>query len=81
MHKNIQFPVPIFINREGKWFVAECPILNLATQGRTEKEVKENMKDLLVDYLRDEDTPKNFLKQFQSPTLTYIPVAVPANLL
>lgn len=81
MLKNIQFPVPIFINREGKWFIAECPSLNLATQGKTEKEVRENMKELLQDYLRDEDTPKNFLRQFHSPTLTYIPIAVPVNLL
>ena len=81
MFKTIQFPVPIFINREGKWFVAECPVLDLATQGKTEKEVRGNMKELLQDYLRDADTPKDFLKQYYSPTLTYILVAVPANLL
>lgn len=81
MLKKVQFPVPIFINREGKWFIAECPVLNLATQGKTEKEARENMKELLQDYLRDEDTPKDFLRQFYSRTLTYIPVAIPANLL
>ena len=81
MVKNIQFPVPLFINREGKWFVAECPLLNLATQGKTEKEVRENMKELLQDYLQDADTPKDFLKQYYPPILTYIPVAVPTSLL
>lgn len=47
----IQYPFPVFILKEGKWFVAECSILNIATQGRTEKEIKENMKDLIQEYL------------------------------
>ena len=81
MSKTIQFPIPIFINREGKWLVAECPILNLATQGKTEREVKSNMSELIQDYLRDPDTPKGVFKQFRSPTLTYIPVPVPSSLL
>jgi len=33
MKKLIQFPFPIFITKEGKWFVAECPVLGIATQG------------------------------------------------
>jgi predicted RNase H-like HicB family nuclease len=49
--KMIQFPFPVFILKEGKWFVAECPILNIATQGRTEKEVSENIKDLIQECL------------------------------
>jgi predicted RNase H-like HicB family nuclease len=77
----IQFPIPIFINREGKWFVAECPLLNVATQGRTEKEVRENMKDILQEYLRDIGTPKEFLKKLNSPSLTYVSVPVPSRLL
>jgi len=38
---------PVLISKEGKWFVACCPILDIATQGRTEEEVKENMVDLI----------------------------------
>jgi len=53
-----QVPLPIIITRENKWFVASCPILDVATQGKTEKEVKENMADLINDYLNDPDTPK-----------------------
>ena len=30
--------VPIFITKEGEWFVACCPMLDIATQGRTEEE-------------------------------------------
>jgi predicted RNase H-like HicB family nuclease len=54
----IQLPLPILITKENKWFVASCPILDIATQGKKEKEVKENMADLINDYLNDPDTPK-----------------------
>jgi len=56
-------PLPVIITKEGKWFVACCPILDLATQGKTEKEVKENMKDLIDDYLSDPDIARS---QFSS---------------
>jgi predicted RNase H-like HicB family nuclease len=54
----VQVPLPILITKEKKWFVASCPILDIATQGKTEKEVKENMVDLINEYLSDPDTPK-----------------------
>jgi predicted RNase H-like HicB family nuclease len=81
MAKVIQFPFPIFITKEGKWFVAECPILGIATQGKTEKEVKENMKDLIKEYLSDPDTPKPRLKEITPSSLTYISGQIPAKLL
>ncbi len=28
--------------KEGRWFVASCSTLDIATQGKTEQEVKEN---------------------------------------
>ena len=49
---------PILISKEGKWFVASCPMLDIATQGRTEEEVKENMVDLIEEYMEDHDTQK-----------------------
>jgi predicted RNase H-like HicB family nuclease len=76
MKKIIQFPFPIFIAKENKWFVAECPILNIATQGRTEKEVKENMEDLIKECLKDSDVPKPKLKEMVPPSLTYISLPV-----
>ncbi len=74
--KLIQFPFPVFITKEGKWYVAECPILNIATQEKTEKEVKENIRDLIGEYLSDPDVPKIQLKEIISSSLTYIPVSV-----
>lgn len=77
----IEFPFPIFVTKEGKWFVAACPVLGIATQGRTEKEVKENMRDLIKEYLRDPDTPKPRLKELSFSSLSYIPVKISKSLL
>ena len=58
----MQVPLPVVIAKEGKWFVASCPVLDIATQGKTEKEVKANMGDLINDYFNDPDTPKPKMK-------------------
>ncbi len=55
---SVQVPLPILITKENKWFVASCPLLDIATQGKTEKEVKENMAELITEYLNDPDTAK-----------------------
>lgn len=74
---NIQLPFPIVITKEGKWFVASCPLLDIATQGKTEKEVKENMADLINDYMVDPDTPKPSVDDLMSLSLTNILVKIP----
>jgi len=68
----IQVPFPILITKENKWYVASCPILDIATQGKTEKEVKENMADLINDYLNDPDTQKPSMEDLMSLSLTNI---------
>jgi predicted RNase H-like HicB family nuclease len=77
----IQVPLPILITKENKWFVASCPILDIATQGKTEKEVKENMADLINDYLNDPDTQKPSMEDLISISLTNIPVKIPEGVL
>lgn len=77
----LQVPVPVLITREGKWFVASSPILDVATQGRTEKEVKENLADLITEYLRDPDTRKPSLEELMSLSLANIPVRIPEGVL
>ena len=49
---------PVLISKEGKWFVASCPLLDIATQGRTEEEVKANIVALIEEYMEDPDTQK-----------------------
>lgn len=77
----MEIPLPIVIAKEGDWFVASCPVLDIATQGRTEKEVKEMMEDLVNDYFRDPDTPKPEIKTIMSVSLTNIPVNMPEGVL
>jgi predicted RNase H-like HicB family nuclease len=77
----LQVPVPILITKEGKWFVASSPILDVATQGRTEREVKENLADLINEYLRDPDTRKPSLEELMSLSLANIPVRIPEGVL
>ena len=78
---SIQLPFPIIITKEGKWFVASCPLLDIATQGKTEFEVKENMADLINDYLNDPDTLKPSFEDLMSLSLANIAVTVPEGVL
>jgi|WetSurMetagenome_2_1015567.scaffolds.fasta_scaffold105736_3 predicted RNase H-like HicB family nuclease len=78
---SVQVPLPIVIAKEKKWFVASCPLLDIATQGRTEAEVKENMADLIDDYMSDPDTPKPSMDDLVSLSLTNIAVNVPEGVL
>jgi predicted RNase H-like HicB family nuclease len=77
----IKIPLPVVIAKEGKWFVATCPVLDIATQGKTEKEVKEMMEDLINEYFKDPDTPKPEIKTIMSVSLTNIPVNIPEGVL
>lgn len=78
---SVQVPLPILITKEGKWFVASCPVLDIATQGKTEKEVKENMSELINEYFKDPDTPKPPLDDLMSLSLANIPVRIPEGVL
>jgi len=69
-------PLPIVISKEGKWFVASCPLIDVATQGKDEKEVRENMKDLIEEYFQDPDTPKPELKTMMSSSVSLINIPV-----
>ena len=61
--------------------MASSPILDVATQGRTEKEAKENLADLINEYLRDPDTRKPTLEELMSLSLANIPVRIPESVL
>jgi predicted RNase H-like HicB family nuclease len=77
----VQIPFPILISRENRWFVASCPPLQIATQGKTEKEVRENMTDLITEYLKDPDTPKPSMKDMLSVSLVSVSISVADEIL
>jgi len=72
MERKIPVPLSVVISREGKWFVASCPLLDIATQGKDEKEVRENMEDLIEEYWQDPDTPKPSIKTMMSASVSVI---------
>ncbi len=53
------YTLPIVIHREDDWFVAECPLFYVASQGRTMEEVLINIKSALRLYLSSEKVQKN----------------------
>lgn len=67
---------PIVIAREGKWYVASCPILDIATQGKSEQEVKKGIRALISEYLKDPDTHKPNLKNLLDISLTTISIKI-----
>ncbi len=50
------------IQKEGKWYVAYCVELGVASQGKTIAEAKKNLKEAVELYLEDtpaRELPKN----------------------
>lgn len=43
----INFKLPISIKKKGKWYIAACPVLDVCTQGETEKKAKSNLNDAI----------------------------------
>ena len=78
MEYSAKVPVPlsVVITKEGKWFVAACPVLDIATQGKDEKEVIENMKDLVEEYFEDPDTQKPTIQSMMSSSVSVINIPV-----
>ena len=77
MKQVITFPAPIFVGREGKWFIASCPLLDLATQGHGEEEARQNLKTLIEEYLADPDTTKPNLADTTFANFSFISVKLP----
>lgn len=72
----MEIDLPIVIAKEGKWYVASCPLLDIASQGKTEAEAKKNIGALIREYIRDPDTPKLNIKSLLALSLTTIPMTV-----
>lgn len=70
----VNVPWPVVVMKEGKWYVASCPPLGIATQGKTLEELKENMSELIVEYLNDPDTPKPDIQIIRSVRMTKVSV-------
>lgn len=43
------------VEKEGKWYTAWCPDMDIASQGQTVDEALDSLKEALELYLEDED--------------------------
>jgi len=43
------------ISKEGNWYVANCPELEIASQGESVESALENLREAIELYLQDED--------------------------
>lgn len=72
----MEVALPIVIAKEGKWYIASCPLLDIATQGKTEEQVKKNIQALIKEYLKDPDTPKPDVRSLMALSIATVPVTV-----
>lgn len=62
------------VTREGKWYVALCPELDIASQGKNVEDALSNLKEALGLYLTDEDV--KLPETRERPLVTIIKVEV-----
>ena len=62
------------VTREGKWYVALCPELDIASQGKNVEDALSNLKEALELYLTDEDA--KLPETRERPLVTIIKVEV-----
>ena len=65
----------VIIEREGAWYVATCPELDIASQGHTLEEALANLREAVQLYVETAD-PSEIELPAQPPFLTTLDVAV-----
>lgn len=59
MEKIITVPFVVFKSpSDSKWYIATCPVLDIATQGASYEEAVKNIKEAIELYFEDIDTEK-----------------------
>ncbi|MGH9910617.1 MAG: type II toxin-antitoxin system HicB family antitoxin [Nitrososphaerales archaeon] len=69
-----RFEFSAVITKEGKWYVALCPELDVASQGKTVEAALSNLREALELYLTDEHV--ELPKTRERPLVTIIKVEV-----
>jgi predicted RNase H-like HicB family nuclease len=62
----LKFRIPVKLTKKRKWYVASCPVLDVASQGETEKKARDNLVEALTLFLTtciDIGTLNDVLKQ------------------
>ena len=75
---NVKSPNRLFsalVEKEDDWFVATCPELEIASQGKSVEDALSNLREAVFLYVEDEDVQKALArKKFTSPLVTMISV-------
>ena len=69
------YRVSIIIEQEGDWYVALCPELDVASQGKSVEEARNNLKEALELYLKHAD-PSEIIIHEQPPYVSTLDIAV-----
>lgn len=74
-------PLPVIMETGKKSVAAWCPILDIATQGKDEREARKNMEELITWYFEDEDTTKPSFESVSemSISITNVPVSISSH--
>ena len=59
------------ISREGNWFVAQCLEVDVASQGQTMEESRDNLAEALALYFEDQDADVG-----EAPVIVPVDIAV-----
>ena len=77
MENLITVPFAVFKSPSGsKWYIATCPVLDIATQGESYEEAVKNIKEAIELYFEDEDTEKPTQESLESLRAGFLSVKV-----
>lgn len=71
----MSYTLSAIIEREGEWYVAVCPEFDVASQGRTVEEAKQNLLEAVQLFLETAD-PSELTFPAERPFITTFEVAV-----
>jgi len=71
----MSYKVSIIIEHEENWFVASCPELDVASQGKSVEEARANLKEALELYLKHAD-PSEIQLSKEPPLVSTLDIAV-----
>jgi predicted RNase H-like HicB family nuclease len=69
------YTLSAIIEHEGDWYAAICPELDVASQGHTVEEAKQNLREAVQLFLETAD-PKEIAVPSEPPFITTFEVAV-----
>ncbi len=68
------YRLPAIIEREGEWYVAQCPQFDIASQGKTIEEAVKNLREAVELFLETAD-PKEIPTTTEPPFITTFEVS------